>query len=127
MSNNSFHQVSQLFPNIEEKYYKKLDKYTPHLRQLAHEMVIFINHLENKTPALKALQESCLQLESVPAKYLYKSLEAVKNSLEKVEFIKIDTTLSAKNQDDFIGFFVIQNNFNMEINELVKQAVQIAG
>lgn len=119
-------QINTLFRNEESEFYTKVERFTQPLRECAHEMVAFINNLDLQTPSLTALKKTYLQLESLPVKDWCQSLKTLENNLSKVEFLKKEVLLNAKNQDDFIDFFKIQNHFNAEINTLVRHTMQIA-
>lgn len=114
-----------MFQNEEHLYFEKLEKVAMPLRHCAREMVSFINHLEHQTPALRALKQSYLIIESLPVKDLNQGLVQLKHTLANIAFIKDDTLFNAKNQPDFIGFYEIQNHFNTEVNSLVRHGMSI--
>ncbi|OGV35995.1 MAG: hypothetical protein A3E88_08060 [Legionellales bacterium RIFCSPHIGHO2_12_FULL_35_11] len=118
-------QYGGLFHDDESIYYHQLEKCADSLRACAHNMVKFIDKLQNKTEALKNLKKSYLQIESMPAKNLCHGIEDIKSSLLKVEFLSKNSTIAKNHQDDFIGFFELQNSFNAEVNAFVKKVIQL--
>ncbi len=126
MSDKNTQQGKRLFHDVEQVYFEKLEKLATPLRDCAHDMVVFIDHIKQQTPALKNLKQSYRQLETLPIKELGSSLEKLKKNLDNVSFIKDGMMMDAQNQPDFIGFFEIQNHFNTEMNTLVQHAIKIA-
>lgn len=118
-------QFSGLFHNNDTDDFNELEKYSITLRDCAHNMVAFINRLQDQTKAIKLLKEAYTEIETMPAKKLCYGIEKVKNSLLKVEFLAKNSELANKNQADFIDFFELQNIFNAEVNNFVKKVIQL--
>ncbi|MDF1757170.1 MAG: hypothetical protein P1U74_02600 [Legionellaceae bacterium] len=118
-------QYSGLFHDDEANYYGQLDKCAESLRNSANKMVEFIDKLSNQTDALQSLKKSYFELQTMPAKNLCHGIESIKTNLLKVEFLSKDSTLADGHQEDFIGFFELQNCFNAEVNSFVKKVIQL--
>lgn len=116
---------SGLFHDEDATYHEQLDEFAEPLRSSAHEIVEFITALSNQTLELENLKNSYSQLEVMPASKLCSGIENIKTNLLKVEFISNSAHANAKEQDEFLSFFELQNTFNMRVNAFVKKVIQL--
>lgn len=121
----TYSRYGSMFHDDEEYYYQKLDKYSEPLRDSAHDIVMFIEDLDNKTIALQNLKESYSQLLSIPARNLCSGIEDIKVKLLQVEFLSRAHQANEREQQEFIDFFTLQNAFNKQVNAFVKKVVQL--
>ncbi len=117
------HNQSGLFHDDEAVYNEQLDKCAKSLRASAQKIYEYIDTLSNKTDSLLNLQESYSKLKSMPIKNLCSGIEDIKSNLLKVEFLSKSTNQNI--QDEFVGFFELQNEFNAEVNAFVKKVIQL--
>ncbi len=118
-------QYNGLFHNDEITYNEQLDKCAKSLRNSAQNIVEYIDKLANKTESLINLKKSYSKLESMPVQKLCFGIEDVKSKLLKVEFLSKSKSASRKEQDEFVSFFELQNEFNAEVNAFVKKVIQL--
>ncbi len=126
MSNSTTKRFKELLTHDDATlFYIELDKHAQSLRNKAHEMVHFIDHLSIQNKELNALKNSFHKFETMPLKHLSKGIDEIKEALLVINFLANKNKHVHSHQVQYLSLFDKQNQFNDEANTLVQKACTI--